>query len=308
MSNPDPARVLVLINPNSGLGVSMRLLLDTFQEVWDEGDRVVSYQLSKSTEDGVRKVKAAIEDGVGTLMVVGGDGMINTIGSQLLDSKVTLGVIPTGSGNGFARHFEIPLNPEKAIRALARGKTVDIDVGTANGRPFFVTCSLAWDAALVKTFEKSPVRGILPYIFAAAYELFDYKPEVFEITLDTQPAEQVKYPMLFTIANLTQYGGGALIAPQACEDDGYLWLTYALRADVPKLITQLRKLFDGKIVETQGITSTKFQTLTVTRETPQPIQVDGELMESGRSVEIKIRPKALKVLVPKDKDPDSDTE
>jgi YegS/Rv2252/BmrU family lipid kinase len=298
MPNPDPKRVLVLINPNSGLGVSLRILFDTFQEVWDQGDRVVSYQLSKSTEDGVRKTKSAIKNGFGTLIVVGGDGMINTIGSQLLDSGVTLGVVPTGSGNGFARHFEIPLNPEKAIRALLESTPKFIDVGSVNGRPFFVTCSLAWDAALVKTFEKSPFRGILPYIFAAAYELFDYKPEVFTVTLDNQPPLEVRYPMLFTIANLTQYGGGALIAPQACEDDGYLWLTYAKRADVPKLITQIHKLYDGKIENTPGITSTKFHSLKVTRETPQPIQVDGELMDSDRTVEITIRPRALKVLVP----------
>ncbi|MGA0334102.1 MAG: diacylglycerol/lipid kinase family protein [Kiritimatiellia bacterium] len=298
MSASSPQRILVLINPNSGLGVSLRILLDTFQEVWDQDGRIVSYQLSKSKQDSEQKVRDALAYGVDTIMVVGGDGMINSVGSQLLDTGVVLGVIPTGSGNGFARHFEIPLNPEKAIRSLADGQTMDIDVGTANGRPFFITCSLAWDAAIVKSFEKSPVRGILPYIFAAAYELFDYEPELFEIELDHQPSLQVQEPMLFTIANLTQYGGGALIAPQARADDGYLWLTYALKADVPKLIPQLPKLFEGKINETQGVSSHGFHHLKVTRQSAQPIQIDGELMSSGPEVEISIRPKALKVWVP----------
>lgn len=297
MSYPNPKRILVLINPNSGLGFSMRMLLDTFQEVWDREDQIVTYQLSKSKEDSERKVDDAIQNGVETIIVVGGDGMINSVGSHLLDTGVVLGVIPTGSGNGFARHFEIPLNPEKAIRCLAGGKAMDIDVGTANGKPFFVTCSLAWDAAIVKSFDKSPVRGILPYIFAATYELFDYKSELFEIHLDDQPIKTVQNPMLFTIANLTQFGGGALIAPQARADDGCLWLTYALKADVPKLIPQLPKLFEGKINQIHGITSASFHRLTVTRESSQPIQVDGELMQSGPEVEIRIRPKALKVLV-----------
>ena len=305
MTSPKPKRILVLINPNSGLGVSMRILLDTFQDVWDREDQMVTYQLSKSKEDSERKVDYAIQNGVETIIVVGGDGMINSVGSHLLDTGVVLGVIPTGSGNGFARHFEIPLNPEKAIRCLAGGKAMDIDVGTANGRPFFVTCSLAWDAAIVKSFDKSPVRGVLPYIFAATYELFDYKPELFEIHLDDQPVETVQHPMLFTIANLTQYGGGALIAPRARADDGCLWLTYALKADVPKLIPQLPKLLEGKINQIQGITSTSFHRLTVTRESSQPIQVDGELMPSGPEVEIGIRPKALKVLVPNKSKDDS---
>ncbi len=299
MPTSDLKRILVLINPNSGLGHSFRVLLDTFQEVWDRDDRIVWYQLSKSKEDSERKVAYAINLGVDLIIVVGGDGMINSIGRLLMDTGVTLAVIPTGSGNGFARHFGIPLSPEKAIRSLAEGEAMDIDVGTANQRPFFVTCSLAWDAAIVKSFEKSPVRGILPYIFAATYELFDYSPEVFEIQVDAEEATRVQHPMLFTIANLTQYGGGALIAPQATADDGYLWLTYALKADVPKLIPQLPKLFEGKIHQVQNITSKKFKTLKVIRESAQPIQVDGELMHTDREVEITIKPQALKVLVPK---------
>ncbi|WFB35339.1 diacylglycerol kinase family lipid kinase [Kiritimatiellota bacterium B12222] len=298
MNEPSPQNILVLINPNSGLGVSLRILLDTFQDVWDQDGRRVWYQLSKSKADSEDKVRLAIQKGIDTIFVVGGDGMINSIGTQLLGTDVRLGVIPTGSGNGFARHFEIPLTPQKAIQTLAKGKTMSIDVGHANGRPFFVTCSLAWDAAIVKSFEKSPVRGIIPYIFAATYELFDYKPEVFQLELDGIDQGTVEQPMLFTIANLTQYGGGALIAPQATADDGYLWLTYAKKADVPKLIPQLPKLWDGKIGEIDGVTIKKFKQLRVIRESAQPIQVDGELVTSPKEVEIKIQPHALKVLVP----------
>ena len=292
-------KILVLINPNSGLGVSLRILLDTFQEVFDQDDRMVWYQLSKSKADSEAKVKMALESGIDCIIAVGGDGMINSIGSQLLGSGVCLGAIPTGSGNGFARHFEIPLNPEKAIHSLAEGDVMAIDVGMANGRPFFITCSLAWDAAIVKSFEKSPVRGILPYIFAATYELFDYKPEIFEIQVDEGPIEKIDQPMLFTIANLTQFGGGALIAPQARADDGNLWLTYALKADVPKLIPQLPKLFEGKINQVQGIDTQAFHHLRVTRQSAQPLQLDGELVQAGKQVEITIRPQALNVLVPK---------
>jgi YegS/Rv2252/BmrU family lipid kinase len=294
----DPRRILVLMNPRSGLGISQRKLMEAFEEFWDNPPDMVTYQYSQSMEDGNRKIDQAIADGVNTVFVVGGDGMINTIGGRLLDTGITLGVIPAGSGNGFGRHFEIPLNPEKAVRALAEGSVREIDVGFANGRPFFVTCSLAWDAAIVKSFEKSPVRGVLPYVFAAAYELFDYKPEGFRISVNDGEPEGIEEPMLFTIANLTQYGGGALIAPQARADDGKLWLTYARRSDVPRLITQLPKFFEGKINQAEGITTRDFTRLHVVRETAQPLQVDGELMESTAEVTITLRPRALKVLVP----------
>lgn len=291
-------RIRVLINPRSGLGVSLRILLDTFQEVWDGDGREVTYQFSRSASDGCDKARRAVDEGVETLIVVGGDGMINTIGSVLLDTDTVLGVIPTGSGNGFARHFGIPLMPSQAVKALIKGTPQSIDVGTANGHPFFVTCSMAWDAAIVKSFEKSPMRGILPYVFAAAYELFDYQAERFRVRMDDQPEEVFEYPMLFTVANLTQYGGGARIAPQAKPDDGSLWLTAALRADVPRLIPSLPKLFDGSIDNVPAIRSKRFQRMTVTRESAQPIQVDGELLESEATVEVGIRPRALRVLVP----------
>jgi YegS/Rv2252/BmrU family lipid kinase len=294
-------RILVLMNPRSGLGISQRKLMEAFEEVWDQPPRVVSYQFSQSMEDGKRKIDQAITDGIDTIFVVGGDGMINTIGGELLNTGITLGVIPAGSGNGFGRHFEIPLQPEKAVQALAKGSIREIDVGMANDRPFFVTCSLAWDAAIVKTFERSPVRGVLPYVFAAAYELFDYKAEEFRIRVDDGPAEAIEEPMLFTIANLTQYGGGALIAPQARADDGKLWLTYARRSDVPKLISQLPKLFEGKINQADGITAREFTRLHVVRESAQPLQVDGELVESTAEVTITIKPKSLKILVPQEK-------
>ncbi len=291
-------KVRVIINPNSGLGVSMRILLETISELWDCDGREVTLQVSKSAGDGRDKARRAIEDGVEILIVVGGDGVINTIGSELLGSETVLGVIPTGSGNGFARHFGIPLNPSKATKELVRAESTRIDVGVANGRPFFVTCSMAWDAALVKTFEKSPVRGIFPYVFAAAYELFDYKSEKFRVCIDGAKEREYNRPMLFTVANLTQYGGGAKIAPKAAADDGYLWLTCALKEDIPKLIPNLFKLFDGSIHQVSDIHIEPFQKMTVHRETAQPIQVDGELVESGADVEISIRPKALRVLVP----------
>lgn len=293
-----PNNIRVLINPNSGLGVSMRILMETFMEAWDCDGRWLSFQLSKSAEDGQEKARRAVAEGVDTLIVVGGDGMINTIGQVLVNTDVMLGVIPTGSGNGFARHFGIPLLPSEAIRTLVSAVPQRIDVGRANGHLFFVTCSMAWDAALVRTFEKSPVRGILPYVFAAAYELFDYKPVDFEIQLDGNKPESLEKPMLFTVANLTQFGGGAQIAPRAKADDGRLWLTTALNRDVAKLIPFLPKLFDGTLDQSPHLSIRSFKHLRVRRPGPQSIQVDGELIESDAEVIVDILPSALTVLAP----------
>lgn len=291
-------KVLVIVNPKSGFGASLGSLASAIEKAWASADVSISYQISQSVQDGQRKVQEAIEGGVHTILVAGGDGMINSIGSQLIGTDVALGVLPTGSGNGFARHFGIPLHPEKAAPVLVKAKPRKIDVGFANGAPFFVTCSMAADGSLVKTFEKMPVRGVLPYVFAAVYEFSSYKPAPFEVQIDDQPVEVFKNPLVFTVANLTQYGGGARIAPNAREDDGQLELVVIQQSGAPAAIAGLGRLFDGTINRISGVEARKFKKLLVKRKAPAPIQLDGELVDAPAEVTVEVHPQALTVLIP----------
>ncbi len=293
-----PKGVLVLINPRAGVTAPLDVVMRAISDHWDRPDTTVSFQFSKSVADGQRKVQQARAQGVNTIIVVGGDGMINSIGAELIDTDVALGVIPTGSGNGFARHFGIPLKAEAAAAALAQADRVRIDVGRANQRPFFVTCSMAWDAAIVRTFEKSPVRGVIPYVFAAMFEWFEYKPQPFEAAIDKRDTLRFKDPLLFTVANLTQYGGNARIAPNACPDDGLLELVVVERKDAPAVLAHLPRLFNGTMDRVGQVQTRKFSYLQVKRPNPAPIQLDGELVDADREVVIDLLPKALTVLVP----------
>jgi YegS/Rv2252/BmrU family lipid kinase len=291
-------RIVVMVNPNAGFGPSLGKLAKAVESAWAERDVMVSYQISRSVEDGHRKARQAVADGVDAILVAGGDGMINTVGSELIGSRVALGVLPAGSGNGFARHFGIPLSPEKAALALVHARRQEIDVGFANGRPFFITCSMAADASLVRTFEKMPMRGILPYVFAAAHEFFDYKPSPFEITTDQNPSEIIEDPLVFTVANLTQYGGGARIAPQAHESDGILELVVIPKSEAAAAMAGIARLFDGTINKIPGVLTRRFKTLQVKRKGPAPIQVDGELVDAPANVSVEVHPGAITVLIP----------
>lgn len=290
-------KVRVIGNPKSGLwwavGGMRRILHDT----WDVDGIDLTYQFSRSPEDGKGKVRRAVEDGVDTIIVVGGDGMINTLGAELVGTDTALAVIPAGSGNGFARHFGIPLWPEHAAKVLKNGKRERIDVGLANGRPFFVTCGLAWDADLVRGFEKSPIRGIFPYVFAGIYHYLTYEPQKVDLLLDGEAHSIVK-PIVLTAANLTQYGGGAKIAPMAKPDDGKLELVCVPEIDELKILTRFHKLFDGNLTDIPEITTKQFQRLELSREKSAPIQLDGELIENIRELTIEVKPDALEVIVP----------
>ena len=127
----------VLINPKSGTGTEFESFWGLVESGLNHTHSEVTYQFSHSVADGQQKARRAVQEEVDTIFVVGGDGMVNSIGSELIGTPTALGVIPTGSGNGFARHFGIPLDLPKAIEALATAERCAIDVGTANGHPFF---------------------------------------------------------------------------------------------------------------------------------------------------------------------------
>ncbi len=103
--------------------------------------------------------------------------------------------------------------------------------------------------------------------------------------------------MVLTVANLTEYGGGAQIAPGAEADDGFLELV-SIPRNTPAVFTNIYRLFEGKIDRTKDVLTRKFSRLVIRREKPSPIQMDGELLEGAAEIEVTLRPKALDVLVP----------
>ena len=290
--------MLVLVNPKSGLPKSFSSLRRELEECWDIPGIDLCYKFTTSKEDGINKVRRAVAENVDTILVVGGDGTVNSVGRELVGTNVALGVIPAGSGNGFARHCGIPLSMPEAVRSLASAKAKHIDVGIVNKVFFLVTCSMAWDAAFVKTFEKFPIRGIMPYVFAGVHEFLQYKPQDITVKIDENKEETFVKPMVFTIANMTQFGGGAKIAPQAREDDGSLELVVVTKKDVMKTLTQIKSLFDGSLDKLDSVQMRRLTKMTVYRNDAVPIQVDGELMDAGTEIDVSIMPAALKVLFP----------
>ncbi len=290
-------QVLVLINPKSGTGSPYRFI-SAIEKVWDTPEHDLSFQFSQSAEDGVGKVRRAIERGTETILVVGGDGMVNSIGSELVETDVRLGVIPAGSGNGFARHFQIPRHPDEAAKALLGGRTQRIDVGKANERFFFVTCSMAWDGALVEGFEKLPFRGgLAPYILAGAQQLLEYKAQPFKIDIDGEHID-FKHPLIFTVANLSQYGSDVLVAPDAKADSGNLELIAIEKKDMPLVISHIHRFIEKTFHHHPLVTHRQFKTMTVQRKSASPIQIDGELMKAETNVQIEVLPSALNVIIP----------
>jgi YegS/Rv2252/BmrU family lipid kinase len=293
-----PRSVRALINRRSGFRLSLEGIIRVIRDTWDCDGIQFECHETRSKEDGREKARQAITDGVEMLVVVGGDGTINSIGAELVGSDVALAVVPIGSGNGFARHFGIPLQTRRAARALKDGYRKRIDIGIAAGHPFLITCGMAWESELVRGFQQSLIRGKSSYVFAGVTRYFMYTPQKIKLTLDGDEVVELE-PRILTATNLNQYGAGLKIVPDAEPDDGILNLLAIPEADLIKqVITQVPHLLEGNLWEVGGARRWTFRRLSVERERADSIQIDGELVSAERDFIIEVVPSALTIVVP----------
>ena len=153
--------------------------------------------------------------GFDAVIAVGGDGTVNEVARGLKDTKTALGIIPMGSGNGFARHLNIPMRPQKALEMINHSEPISVDYGLANGKVFVCTCGTGFDAVIADQFAASNKRGFMTYIRNTIAKAFTYKPQTYHIVGDGLDVTQEAF--LITFANANQWGNDAKIAPSVCR-------------------------------------------------------------------------------------------
>ena len=236
--------------------------------------------------------------GVTTVIAAGGDGTINETAGALLNTSTALGIIPCGSGNGLARHLNIPMDPAGAVDVIASGHIERCDYGTADGSPFFCTFGVGFDAAVSAKFDKAGRRGRLTYLRNTFLEYMSYHPETYTI----RAAGKVMTDKAFLVAvcNASQYGNNAYIAPHASMTDGLLDVT-VIHYGSP-LTTALVgvDLLTGFIERNMLIHTFQASEVTIGRNGPGPAHLDGEPRQLGPTIEISCYPEALSLFTPVD--------
>ena len=134
--------------------------------------------------------------------------------------KPPMGIIPVGSGNGIARHLQIPINAIEALTLLSEGDNVNIDVWEAAKNPFFMLCGLGFDAHIAKMISGMKSRGLQAYIRLVTNEFSKFKPK--KVNISWAGGDYVGSPFLINFANGSQFGNNMKIAPKASITDGYL--------------------------------------------------------------------------------------
>ena len=230
------------------------------------------------------------------VVAVGGDGTINEVASGLIGTATALGIVPNGSGNGFARHLDISTRMNRAIEMLNNSEVINVDYGLVNDQPFFSTCGVGFDAVVAQDFSDSS-RGFKGYLQSIFKDFFQYKADTYQ--LKGEGIDITTTAFLVNFANAGQWGYDAYIAPKASVQDG--WLDVAIVSEFPMTAAAglALSLFTKNIDEKLHMNTIRAKELTLTRTSEGPMHIDGTPVMMPAELHVKIVEEGLKVLVKK---------
>ena len=238
--------------------------------------------------------------GFDAVVAVGGDGTVNEVAKGLRGSHTALGIIPMGSGNGFARHLGIPVRPNKAIEMLNHSEPIYVDYGLANDRLFVSTCGTGFDALIADHFASSNKRGFATYLQNVIKDAFSYEPQTYKLYMDGQAEACVEHrAFLITFANANQWGYEALIAPKASVQDGKMDIMLMSSHAILGSASLALRLFAGSIDNSHFMDTLRAKEVMLVRETNAPFHIDGDPVEMEKDIRIRIVEDGLRVLVEK---------
>jgi len=235
--------------------------------------------------------------GFDAVVAVGGDGTVNEVARGLRDSQTALGILPMGSGNGFARHLNIPMRVNKALEMLNHSEPICVDYGLANGHLFVSTCGTGFDAVIADHFAGSSKRGFMTYLQNVLKEVFSYTPQTYHLVGDGIDVTHKAF--LITFANANQWGNDALIAPKASVQDGKMDIMLMSGHALLGSASLALRLFAGSIDDSHFMDTLRAKEITLEREEVAPFHLDGDPIEMEKDIHIQIVPDGLKVLVEK---------
>ncbi len=287
--------ILFIVNPFSGRGIPKNLS-DRITRSFQNSRFVPVLALTEKPGEATEVAHTYLKKGVNKIFAVGGDGTVNEVAKALVNSDVTMGIIPIGSGNGLARHLRIPLDVTKAARTMYRQKIALIDYGLANEHPFFCTAGLGFDAQVGARYGNLTKRGFRNYVKATVSEYLNYQPGFYKLRDNGYSME--KEAFLITIANASQFGNNAYIAPEADITDGLLDVT--IISPFPRFMAPSIgiKLFTKKLGKSKYVEMFRVRSLEIQQQEPKYIHLDGEPQWVKEPIKFSIKPLGLKVYVP----------
>ncbi|MCB0281183.1 MAG: diacylglycerol kinase family lipid kinase [Calditrichaeota bacterium] len=282
----------LIINPNSGKDRSKFAIVSLIKKF----NKDVDILFTKHPGHAGKLAKKSASEKKDIVIAAGGDGTINEIASALLHTNTSLGIIPLGSGNGYARSLDIPLKPYDAMNVIFKKNKRLVDVGEINEKYFFAVAGVGLDASIGQKFQQHHTRGALPYFYLGLKSYFEYDYPKFNLKINDEIFNI--NPTLITIANAKQFGNGAIIAPQADIQDGLLDICILEKMSIIQSLDTVLKLFNGKIEKAGSYKSYRCNKLEISSEHRLNYHIDGEPFQTDVPLKIGIAKEALSVICP----------
>lgn len=245
-----------------------------------------------------------------TLVVLGGDGTLNEVvnGIQHPD-KITLGYIPIGSSNDFARGMGIPKDPLAALEAVLRPKKViHMDIGVLSdeirSRRFLVSGGIGFDAAVChevcvsrwKVILNKLGLGKLSYAVVALDRLVKDRPVHLSLVLEDGSEREFPKTYFAAFMNLPYEGGGFKFCPDASPEDGMLDVIVAHGLPVLKILFLLPLAFGGRHTGFKGVTILRCRKVRAEAAVPLALHTDGEPGFPRRAIEAGVLENGVRVI------------
>lgn len=305
-------RVLVIFNPASGRGrggTRRQAYIDLLTGAGVDFDHVTTTEPGQEREHAER----ALSRGVDTIVAAGGDGTWSNVAGSIVSSgrnDVSLGLLPAGTGNDFAKSFGISYSdPARAVRAIASGHTRTVDVGRirftraeADGpaRHFLLETSFGIGPAVLQAAAGARVlKGNLLYSVTALRQIFSFEGSMAEVEASGETVSAGDHLML-VFANGPNMGGSFLIAPDALLDDGLIDVCAIRDTNALGRLRLFRQVGSGAHGTSPGVTLLQRAAFTIRFPDRVPFEVDGELLFSEtNAARVESVPGALRVLEPR---------
>ncbi|KAA9042072.1 diacylglycerol kinase family lipid kinase [Ginsengibacter hankyongi] len=295
--------ILFFINPISGTRNKLQLEKKIVQKCEEHN---IGFKILFTAADGNYSFlrEQIKQDKVTDVVICGGDGTLSPVISSLLNVKVNIGIIPTGSGNGLAFTAKIPRSVDKALEIIFKGKTSCVDSFLINGKLSCMLCGIGLDAQVAYDFSLQKKRGLSTYIKQTFKNFLAATPYHFELKVrDTT----FKVDAFFIcIANSNQFGNNFTIAPEASLNDGLLDIIVVKKMSKLRIIWSVfKQMKTGKIITFEEKNFHKknilyFQTGSLQIINPEmaPLHIDGDHAPTAKKFDIEILPSAFTLIRP----------
>lgn len=298
-------KTLLLINPISGINKKDGLI-DILASRLARAGREVTVALTKRGGHASELAREAIADGCGSIVVCGGDGTINEAASAMVGTGAVLGILPSGSGNGLARHIELPIDELMALEVVENGVVVDCDCGEVVSQDshghevkhkFFCTCGLGFDAYVSHKFANAKRRGPSEYIRTVFATLGTYKSKHYGLTVDGK--RQDFEALILACCNASQYGNDAYISPGSSIRDGKLEFVTVKDVNTLRTLISGIDIMMGNASKNPDIETLQAESAEIEINGSAWGHIDGEPLMFHKRLQIRCLPGCIKIYVPK---------